>query len=925
MTQSILAADVARLAALGSPDLVDAILALIEEGEPLPQEPAPPDRLSLAGLRAALVVAGRKRLRDDRGAAAQTAWQRYVAQPPELVAPQLELADLIVTLYELASGETTEQAGPARVALLRIAREAPLVFGVWGGLKRVFKRAEADLDAEIFGAIAARVDVAAALGASGAQDVRPATLVYLCRRAARFLRHLGKAVPELYPSFCVEVLRAYPAASGSTRITSDVRRGTSTKWGAPQELPKTKTFRPAYLEAWKLRPDPLMLLLETCEADFAASFAIQGLRELFPDALRGVSPAWLARLAMRPLPTAHEFVVATLEASPAFHQGKLRAIGLHDAVLALLLSPSVKARTYAIAYARTQSVDLSTPFLVQLLAQADRVFTDTAAFAAEAITARPVRQIGVALLGRLVAFAPTSTWARHVLDNEIDKKEIDDAFLIEMLLSGGVLQRGGRPYVDSARASWAQEHLDKKRPGEVPMAFWLRALDDERARVPMPGVNINVWLAQQLTKLDVATAPADWLFEVLGSNLGFRRSIESWLTAAEKLPPGFDVERLKGLVFDAERRGVALALLGNPKLVLPGQIGLGWLLALARRADPTLHTWAHRYLLTHMRPEHFAEGKPNAKKGIERLFTLALGAREPEAVRAFAQTYLRCHHPEIGKDQPESRQLDVKPGIPRDAFTMERVWPALFDARPDVRRFAVLITRVELRRWGAQPRVYELAESSAKEVRRVAYDALQQAGEDWADPALALTPEELDAAQIFSMTESRARASRDVAIELIRKHYGRIGGAARLGWLMQSADREVRFFAVRLLWEKHRPRGVPAEWKAPGGTSTATEPFKDAEQLRALLRRLLFSVPPPRSMEQLEGARVRKLPASVTKRSLIEIVRDVAIADAGFAALVAPLLEEFTGSVAKGEWQACLAALLTLRKVHGAAIAEAAG
>jgi hypothetical protein len=331
-------------------------------------------------------------------------------------------------------------------------------------------------------------------------------------------------------------------------------------------------------------------------------------------------------------------------------------------------------------------------------------------------------------------------------------------------------------------------------------------------------------------------------------------------------------------------------------------------------------------LLQHMRPEHFAEGKaaegPDAKsKGIARLFALALGAKEPEAVRSFAQTYLRCHHPKTGKSETESKQFNIKPQIPREEYTEERIWPALADQRSDVRKFAVAITRSELRRWNAQHRVYELAESSAKEVRKIAYDALAEAGDPHGDPDLALKPEELDAAQIFSMTESRMRSSRDIAIELIRKHYARIGGTERLGWLMQSADREVRAFAVRLLWEKHRPRGIPRDWKpAKGRGIEDAGAFTDAEALRELLKRILFTIPPSRSMEALEGARTKKLPSSIAKRNLVEIVRDVAIEDAGFATIVAPVLADHTGSAAKGEWQACLSALMTLHRVHGTSI-----
>ena len=60
----------------------------------------------------------------------------------------------------------------------------------------------------------------------------------------------------------------------------------------------------------------------------------------------------------------------------------------------------------------------------------------------------------------------------------------------------------------------------------------------------------------------------------------------------------------------------------------------------------------------------------------------------------------------------------------------------------------------------------------------------------------------------------------------------------------------------------------------------------------------------------------RHVPASVAKRNVIEVVKDLGLEDEAFAKLVAPVLQEFTGSMAKGEWQACLSALAQLRTAH---------
>jgi len=899
--QAIKLADLERLRDAEAPDLVAAISAFVRQGEPERREPLPDDAMALSALRAALTQASRQRDKKQRQSRAEDAWKRYLSQPADIVAPQMSVAELVVGLYET-------HTPAARAALLMLAAEAPLVFGLWGGLKRVFKRAERDFDAEIFAALAVRFDMAAS-GSTGPTDVGRGTLVYLRRRAARVLRLLGKASLELYPDFAVEVLRRYPvnAQQGSSQVAAGIFTSSSKKWGAPVGLAKDKRFRAPYLDAWKKSPDPLMLLLETSQSDMAASFAILGLRELHPEVFRNLSPAWLARLAYRPLASAHEFLVEVLQGSPELHQGNIASLGLKEAVLRLLLSPSPKARKYAIEYARGHATNMPTEQLVGMLEASTR-YGDTTAFIVDLLTSRrPAKNLGVVMLGRMLRYDAARKWATTALDTEFDKTEISEAFLLDAIFDD-----------HAAPGDWAKVFIDTKlEPTELPLAFWLRMLDDPRLSTRRAAGGFAMG---KLVKYPIISVPGDWLLLALARD-DIGPQIAKWLEKADALPASLDLERIRGLVFDPTKRQVAFTILGNPKIVAPREVGLAWLLALARRADPAVHEWAHHYLLTHVKPELFSDGKPNVSAGVARLFALASGAKEPDAIRAFAQLYLRCHHPTIGKRETETKQHGIKPAIPREAYSEERVWPCLFDVRADVRRFGVDVARVELIRWGAQARVYELAESSAKEVRNLAYDALFQAGEADADPELALRVEDLDAAQIFSMTESRRRSTRDAGMDLIRKHYTRLGGAERLSWLMQSADREVRLFAVRLLWERHRPRGIPSSWQPPDGKTLARgAPFKDAEELRALLRRLLFMVPPTRSSEAADPLRAKRLSASVAKRHVIEVVRDLGIADVEFATIVAPVLGEFTGSVAKGEWQACLAALVRLRSVHGLAI-----
>ncbi|XXY47243.1 hypothetical protein WME91_45290 [Sorangium sp. So ce269] len=904
--------NVKQLAASGSPALAEVLEAYLEQPEPTPEAPPREGALTFPAFLQLLATAQGMRTPEQRRERATDAWKRFLAQVDPAPPPRLELADLLVRIYD-------EGTDAGRSALCDAARSAPLVFGAWGGLKRIYKLAEARLDAELFGALAFRFDTEVARG--GRREVSRGTLIYMRRRAWRFLRELGRSVPELYPQFAVEVLRHYPPDTrfGDLWVANHVWAhgtgkydGRSFHGGVP---PSDMVKHRAFGEAWKRSPDPLMLLLSTCQADPPARFAIQGLRKDFPEALRSVTPAWLARLAYRPLASAHDFLVETLLGSPELHQSKLRGLGLHDAALALLDSPSAKARAFAIEYARAHAADLDAERLAALLGSAHK---DTRAFAASALQGRGPRALGHAFLGRLLRHGETEAWAAKALSESFDRAELPEGFLVDMI------------YGEPAQKRWAAAYFKAKyRPGEPGTGFWVRVLDDPRHEDDDQATSTAL---DALGKHPVAAIGTPWLLTALTrKRLG--ETVATWLRKADALPDltAEGVERLKGLVFSAETRAVALEVLGNPKIVTPRQLTLPWLLALARRADPALNGFARRYLLAHMKPQDFdpgqdASGRGDREAGTAKLFALALGEKEPEPMRAFAQTYLRCHHPVLGPEQGEAKELELKPALKRSAFTAERIWPALFDKREDVRRFAALVTRAELRAWGYQTRVYELAHSDAREVRNIAFDALRKAGDPSADPAMTLALEELDPAQVFALTESLKKSARELGLSLILKHYARIGGPERLGWLMQSADREVRLFAVRMLWEKHRPRDLPPGWQprpARGEADAPAEPpedagrFADVEALRRFLRYVLSGIPAGRSPEPGDDAGPRRrLSASEAKRHVIEIVRDLAVEDAAFAALVAPVIAEFTGSVAKGEWQACLAALMRLRRAH---------
>lgn len=910
-TTPIWKADLEKLAASDATDLAEVIVSFVEQDDPTPDTPPREGVWSFSTFQEQLRQASGQRSKRRRSEAAREAWQRFLAQTDSPPPPRLALADMLVALYERRSEQT-------RASLLLLAKDAPLVFGIFGGLKRIYKRAEEAYDFELFASLAVRFDMEAQNHRRRTEGVASrGTLVYLRRRAWRYVRSLGLALPRLYALLAAQVLARVPESAPfeSLHLASSIvgkqktarrkrRRGRAAKTNTP--VPTNST---PFEEAWKLGPEPLLYLIEAAEHPSAASFAITLVRKHFSDVLRSPDVGWLERLCYRSVEPVHELLVELLASTPELHQSKLRERGLHDGVLALLTSPCEKARTYAIAYARAHAVDMPVERLLRLADESrmderfGNTYDATAKFAVEALKAKAPRDLGIVHLGQMLEIDGTQEWSKRSILKSFGREDVPESWLVDMIYGG------------DTQAAFALEFIEKKYPrGAIGPAFFMRVLDDPRQT---DNYRATSEAMSALGKVPLVSIDAAWLLSAL-TREGLSHGIGEMLQKADALPAGIDVAKLKELVFHPMHREIALVVLGNSKLVSPRDLGLGWLLGLAKRADATLHDFAHRILLQSMKPADFDEGGKH-EAGVARLFALASGAKEPEPVRAFAQTYLRCHHPILGPTQTEAKALGLKAALERDVYTAARVWPMLYDDRPDVRKFGLSITRTELRVWGYHTRVYELGDSPAKEVRALAHEALLGAGDATADPACTLAPEELSASGVLGMAESREQRTREVAMELFRRHYTRLGGADKLGWLMQSADREVQRFAVRILWEKHRPRSLPDGYKPPKPSGEVFErvgDFTDIDALRTLLRTVLLTLPPGRSKEARDTTGRKRLPASIVKRNVVEIVRDLGLADAAFAKLVVPILSEMVGSAAKGEQQACLATLAHLDRAH---------
>jgi hypothetical protein len=880
-----------------------------EDGDDAPEIDVPAGAVTLERLAAAVSPAGlANQTATERKLVRRAAFAAAEASP--FAPPRLRLGTILLELYERGDPE-------ARAALLEVFAEATMKWGVWQAAKAIYKRAEDSHDLALYGVLAYRFDAMAATPYAR-EEISGATLTYLRRRAWRYLRLLGQATPDAYPAFAVEVLRHYPADHrGSSWVAAQIWNHANLKgardgggFAAPTH---GEPLQPrAFPHAWKLSPAPLLRLLEAAPNGVVCDWAIKCLRADHPLALRAVEPAWLARLGRRPVAAIHAFVVTLLRDSPELHQSKLRELGLHEVVVGFLRSPSSDARSYALDYAAAHAPDLAIDDLVELI---EAGAPEVAKFAAARLEAVPPHELGARVLLRLLGVA-AAPWAAGKLAQGVAPGEIDAALFVD------TAARGNPPF--QLLLAWFND-----KQAAIPAGHWTALLDDPRFTAgAWPLRTIIQTALGELGKRTARQIGVAWIQKSL-EDRARTAAVAGWLEAGMLSGDELDVDWLKALVGKPRLRPIALKLLGDRRRVAPARVGLAWLLELARSSDAELAQFAQRMLLESFEPEDFAASR-DKPAGVARLWELAAGRKSPETVRGFAATYLKAHHPDLGHRLAEARALGIVPRLDHESYPIATLRPLLFDDRADVRRLAAAIAGEELTRWGDRDLVYELAGAAHKEPRALGGELLLRA---IAAPGMPGTPDPalvawlVDGHKLFQLAESPHKAAREVALTLIRRLYERVGGAERLAWLMESPERDVRLFAVRLFWDRHRPKPWPADYapRRAAGAAIGTERFADLAALRQFARGVLFGLPPGRIGERdpvAPGAQKpeRALPASVAKRRLIEALRDVALDDVDLARAVAPVLTEFTESVAKGEWHASLQALTALRARHAEAL-----
>lgn len=336
----------------------------------------------------------------------------------------------------------------------------------------------------------------------------------------------------------------------------------------------------------------------------------------------------------------------------------------------------------------------------------------------------------------------------------------------------------------------------------------------------------------------------------------------------------------------------------------------------------------------------FSEDAVN--EGCEHLWSMMVDADSPdEPLARFARSYIRHHHPQICLAETD-RPVDPGAEIPPEFLTFERVLPLFLDKRRPLRELALEFAKWEFANWSPPIEgIIRMAGSPFPEVREFVALAMT-ADESPEHRRYRIDPAVLTTDAVYSFCESQNLQTRALGMKLIEMH-PRLKEPAELFRLTESPDGSVRGFVIRSLWSLYRDRGVTDGWKPTPPPESVMKKRKsklpieeqigygvpeqpdelpaEVDAINALMRRVLFEVPPgrpPKSRGEAseEIVKLKRLPARQSKLKLIETLRDLAIEDEEFAQVILPLLREFKQSRGKSEQAACLVAVTRIEHAH---------
>ena len=602
------------------PDLVELLETLVTQPDETPEPPlregAPTFNAFLAEIRS-WSFRHKSKVEQEHYRREQI----KAVEAPDAEAPlpdRLRAHEIIFSLWQ-------DNGVFARTCLLKIIAGVHLTYGPWRALKRIFKEAEAKGDTEVYGALAARFDMASA---SSQHAVSAPTLRYLVRRAWRHLRYTGIRLPVAYADSVADVLAHYTDDTpwNRTWIANHIFYHQTKAYGRDHfrlyPLPKNLLKDRAFPDLWKRSPRPLFSLLERARSDQVRAFATEALKADFRAVLREVEPAWVARLVGVGSKAIDDFIVWVLTNVPRFEQGAFRSLGLHDAVLRLFDSPSDAARAYAADYARTHARDLPVSELVRLVDNSSQAVRK---LAIDLLQGRdPRTEVGLDAWGWLLETTHGHKLAAEALRKHFGAKELTPEWFKARFFS---------PSAETF--AFVSKLLPQVHPQQqLGPGFFTDLIDSINGPLNAATARVAVFALEQLAGFDLNALDREFLQRLL-LHPQTRGKARAWIDEGrlkvQSLPPSFwkvlafhpaweadawvaelrrgDRTWAHDLEFDEALADHVLGWLGDVRRFAVTDLGFDWLMQLVDRSEPRYHDFAVELMIKALRPADFAVGQ----------------------------------------------------------------------------------------------------------------------------------------------------------------------------------------------------------------------------------------------------------------------------------------------------------------------------
>ncbi|MCK5725783.1 MAG: BRCT domain-containing protein [Thiotrichaceae bacterium] len=605
-------ADIQRAWELKDPDLVNYIIALAQQEDPDPEKPIRAEALTFNRfLRVILSWEFRQLSYEEQRDYRIEQLRLLEADDAEVpLAERLKLHTIILLLW-------TDTSHYARSVLVEIIRQVPLVYGTWRAFKHIYKASELTNNYQLLAEISARCD------SRRSNNISYATMLYMRRRAWRYLRRLGETLPVCYPDAAAYFLAAYPSSVNwqNTWVANHIfyheQQGYSSKsFGYIPNSNKLLAHR-AFAETWQRSPEPLLRLLGMARSEKVRQYASDALKSDFKVMLREVEPSWIISLASLPeqSQSIDHFIIWLLKNSPKLEQHQFHQNGLHDVVISLLDSNHLSAQEYATAYVKSHARDLPLSIIRRLIPNKKLVALIQLLLAER----HPRNDVGLELWNILLSHQHHNKFASNAILEHFGRKELTPEWFEQHLLHS---THDSLQFVKKYLLTF---HSSK----DLGINYFLsiaEQLNTSKNR------DVIAFLTTQLEKFDLSKLSIDSMQEALLNPLLSQfmiDAIENSKVKASNLPLAYyqalvyepdwkdnefinqlkqsDKNWAKDLEFNEDLAATVRDWLSDVRRFSPADLGFEWLMTLINSTIMEYHTFAKDVLISAFLPADFAE------------------------------------------------------------------------------------------------------------------------------------------------------------------------------------------------------------------------------------------------------------------------------------------------------------------------------